>query len=157
MAEAISNSYPTEDLEVLLGGMGIPDETRAKFEGFVFGYDALVDTDIKYASLALGRLYFASLNSNTFTNEYSEGEQIMLGLVAGRTAREDPRPISRAAADFSANYGDSRSLEEECRQLFISGLRKLRERTERKPQLFHAGMLALQNVTHLLSKSHKGT
>ncbi len=132
-----------DDISVLLSGMGVSEESRATYLDFLESSNARIATpEIKEASLALGRLYFASLQKSG-SEEYSHQEQAMLGFVTGQTIREDPLSVRRAASEFAAHYYDSEHIQHMCMQMFASGIRKLRERAENNPRIFVAGQEAL--------------
>lgn len=139
-----------ETVTYLLENVGIEQPKIHQYDHFLLADKndvTIVNRDIKCASLALGRLYFCSLDRNVENElKYESGEQMMLRLITGRTIREDPKPIIKAATDFSESYGQSELLAQECVALALSGIQKLRLRSDNRPASFGEAFSAFQRI-----------
>lgn len=137
---------PTEhmaDVVVLLHEVGIQGAMGGKYVSFLEGENSAVDTDIQYSSLAIGRLYMASLRK-PLAEEYSILEQTMIGLVTGRASKDQPMSINEAAREYALRFGDSEIVRQECVHMFFSGIRKVRQRINAYPELAHLGRIDLE-------------
>ncbi|MCA9331339.1 hypothetical protein KC968_00185 [Candidatus Saccharibacteria bacterium] len=131
------------DVVVLLHEVGIQEEMGGKYISFLGEDHCAVDTDIQYSSLAIGRLYMASLRKS-LTEEYSILEQTMIGLVTGQASKDQPMSIAEAAREYALRFGDSEIVRQECVQMFFSGIRKVRQRINAYPELAHLGRIDLE-------------
>lgn len=135
-----SPSY-VEDIPVLLSRMAVPEPAVNRYLDFLQNSTGHVNDEVRFSALALGRLYFVSLQGSR--EKYSFQEQTMIGFATGRTIQSDPVPVERAAADFAAHFHNPEPQAQIYVRTFATGVRKLRERTIRNPELYEKGRAAL--------------
>jgi hypothetical protein len=125
-----AHSETADNIRIMLGRVGLVGEYSDQYLEFCFAELSQPSEKALEASNMLRIMHVRSLGNQRGQQQYRPLEQIILGLVFGRTPHDPPMAMKHAIESYATHSFDSELIKKDCLRAFVSGVENMRGRVE---------------------------